>query len=261
MLRTAALQHSAIRKRLYYLAVEYRTIRNASAIAVFNDVEEHEASEFLNFTPTFIRVPNGLSLPETLTWTSEHDSLALPRTAVQKVMLFIGRLHWSKDLILQARAFTMVATSMPDLVWVLAGPDAGEWARIVPIIKKAGLEQRVIRTGEIPHAACFRLLAHGDVFVMTSRHEGHSMALNEALVSGIPVVVTNGASFPGLAGTADVQVVEPEPRQVALAIAKALNARRDGQKGCIRRGISATLNWNTAVDNLLRAYRQWGVLA
>ena len=42
-------------------------------------------------------------------------------------LLFLGRLHWSKGLELQADAFAILASEFPDLVWVLVGPDGGEW--------------------------------------------------------------------------------------------------------------------------------------
>jgi glycosyltransferase involved in cell wall biosynthesis len=60
--------------------------------------------------------------------------------------------------------------------------------------------------GELSHARALRLLARARAFVLSSRSEGGSLALAEALVQGVPVlasrieanVATLGAGHPGL---------------------------------------------------------------
>jgi putative glycosyltransferase (TIGR04348 family) len=60
--------------------------------------------------------------------------------------------------------------------------------------------------GDLPHARAQRLLARAAVFVLSSRSEGGSLALVEALVQGVPVLASRieanvamlGARHPGL---------------------------------------------------------------
>lgn len=93
--------------------------------------------------------------------------------------------------------------------------------------------------GNLPHARALRWMAHADLFVLSSRSEGGSLALAEALVQGVPVLASRidsnaamlGARHPGLFPLGDTRALtrlllrcEREPRFLAR-LARASRSR------------------------------------
>ena len=120
--------------------------------------------------------------------------LGLPEDAF--VALFAGRDVPKKrlDAFLEANdpAYHLVA------VTDRRSPDAPR-ARIVPFMSPE-------RFG--------RLLASVDVFVLPSDAEGFPLALQEALVAGLPCVVTRGPGYERYLGEGDAVFVEPQGREI-----------------------------------------------
>ncbi|MDB5651339.1 MAG: glycosyl transferase family 1 [Hyphomicrobiales bacterium] len=61
-------------------------------------------------------------------------------------------------------------------------------------IAACGLASRIKLTGEIDAAALDALYAGADVFILSSHYEGYGMVLAEAMVRGLPIVVTTGGA-------------------------------------------------------------------
>jgi glycosyltransferase involved in cell wall biosynthesis len=133
-------------------------------------------------------IPNGIDLP---TIEPSFDPLALRRDALGDgglgVVLFVGRLVKEKSV---DRLLTAWA-SLPEreqyrLVIVGDGPLRGD---LVAMAETLGVLTSVRFMGYQSDVASFYAMA--DVFVLPSRTEGLSNALLEAMVAGLPVVVSN----------------------------------------------------------------------
>ncbi|HEX4884748.1 MAG TPA: TIGR03088 family PEP-CTERM/XrtA system glycosyltransferase [Casimicrobiaceae bacterium] len=102
-----------------------------------------------------------------------------------------GRLDPVKDhanlLRAFARALALRQSQAPRLRLVIAG-DGPERARVEALVREAGLEHSVWLTGE--RADVPDLLRGLDVFVLSSRGEGVSNTILEAMACGLPVVAT-----------------------------------------------------------------------
>src|SRR5262249_14420451 len=66
-------------------------------------------------------------------------------------------------------------------------------------------------------------LSRADVFLLPSRHEGMSVALLEALVSGVPALVANVPALRWVADLQGVTAVESSPNRWQRAIRKAID--------------------------------------
>ena len=100
----------------------------------------------------------------------------------------IGRLAAPKDFETLLRAFHANASRIPSGVLLIAG-DGPERSALEQVARELGLAARVRFLGarqDIPE-----ILAALDVFVLSSRSEGFSNVILEAMASGLPVVATD----------------------------------------------------------------------
>ena len=111
---------------------------------------------------------------------------SLPADAV--IVGTLGRLSYQKDPLTLYRAFELFACRRPDVYLALLGTgelarDCNEW------IQQSGLSSRIVRIEYSPEPSEFyRAL---DAFVLSSRYEGLSFAVLEALATNLPLVLTD----------------------------------------------------------------------
>lgn len=147
---------------------------------------------------------------------------AAPRDDGRLRALFVGQIGMRKGVRYALDA--MRALSRPDVELTLVGGivDGEAWLR-----PYAGLYRHV---ANVPHAEMPDLFRAADVFVFPSLHEGSAMAVNEALASGLPAIVTPNAGAilrDGIEGYV-VPIRDPvaiAARLASLAADSALRAR------------------------------------
>ncbi|MEO1199729.1 MAG: glycosyltransferase family 4 protein [Pseudomonadota bacterium] len=110
-----------------------------------------------------------------------------------------------------------------DLDWqvTIAGPsdhDPDCAAALAQQIERLGLGARITLTGAIDAPTRDFLMQDTDVFVLASRYEGYGMVVAEALVHGLPIIVTDAGAVRDVVGTAQNLV----PVGDAVSFAKAL---------------------------------------
>ena len=149
-----------------------------------------EAIRKYNLSPDKVKVIyNGVDCEEFYD-SSEREavraSLGLGR--VTTVFVFVGRVSPIKDLPCLLEAAALLARKKDDFRIIIAGSgDALEELKLKAV--ELGVSDRVLFLGErrdIPE-----LMAASDALVMSSLNEGISMAILEAMASGLPVVATD----------------------------------------------------------------------
>ena len=105
------------------------------------------------------------------------------------VVLFLGKLTPRKGVVDLIQAFA--GLSNPAIRLIVAGNDMGSGAGIIALVRRLGLEARVIRTGLLTGSDRLDALAAADVVVYPSRDEIFGLVPLEALLAGTPVVVCN----------------------------------------------------------------------
>lgn len=100
---------------------------------------------------------------------------------------FVGRLNWAKDLGTMVAAFAQVQARHHDVALVLVG-EGDDRALVEAAIAQAGIGNRVFMLGDrndVPE-----LLPAFSMFAMSSISEGYSIALLEACACALPIVAT-----------------------------------------------------------------------
>jgi len=109
------------------------------------------------------------------------------RSSESKVTcVFVGRLGEQKNLTLLMAAFARLQNLDVKLKIVGEGPDR---SKLESLAKSLGIDNQVQFLGNISNVG--EVLAASDVFLMSSAWEGLPIALIEATLAGLPVVVTN----------------------------------------------------------------------
>jgi glycosyltransferase involved in cell wall biosynthesis len=110
--------------------------------------------------------------------------------ANKSVILFVGNLIERKGVYILIEAFKVVCSRVPNVLLVIIG-DGEERQRLERIVEDYGLARNVKLLGRVSLRELSSFYNAADIFVLPSFSEGHSVALLEAMASGLPIVASN----------------------------------------------------------------------
>ena len=155
--------------------------------------------------------------------TEESEAAASPPLVFPwpHAILAMGRLEAEKGFDLLVDAFGRLAADFPAWGLAILG-DGSLHAELSDQIAALGLGDRIRLPGVTASPAA--TLRQGDLFVLSSRHEGFGLALVEAMAVGLPVIATprcGNVVEPGCSGWI---VPEGNPQKLARAIREAIDS-------------------------------------
>lgn len=129
----------------------------------------------------------------------------------------VGRDHPVKDHANYLRAAAVIARSVPDATFVIAGRDVdGRNARLTSLIADLGIGDRVRLLGERSDVPA--LMAALDVMVSSSWTEAFPNVVGEAMACGLPCVVTDVGDSAWIVGDTGRVVPSRDPNTLAAAV-------------------------------------------
>lgn len=178
--------HSWLKKKIAHWLYFNNYCKKAWAIQYLTLQEYKDSGDIWN-KRHFI-IPNGVSVHE-LETKERDDSF----TAV-----FVGRIdlyHKGLDELLKACCSIKSILIEHRFRLTLYGPVLEDYHKAKNMIGSLGLDGIVQMGGEVLGERKARVLKNADLFVLTSRFEGHPMGLIEALSYGVPALVTPGTNM------------------------------------------------------------------
>jgi glycosyltransferase involved in cell wall biosynthesis len=139
------------------------------------------------YTPTGSSNGNG-ALPAPLEdFSASHEPL----------LVTVGALEPEYDLEFQLRLLREIAKRWPKIGLLVIGDGSQrEWAR--QWLARDGVADRVILCGDMPHETTLQAITRAAALLRTTKYDGDSIAVREAIAAGTPVVATdNGMRPPG----------------------------------------------------------------
>ncbi|RAL56946.1 hypothetical protein BSK20_01590 [SR1 bacterium human oral taxon HOT-345] len=215
-----SIHHSiaAYGKGLYRLCIKY-LYRFADTITVLTSYERQQLTQNFKIPAQKVQIiPNGLNLDE----IKEKQKAALPAeyTALfeNKKFTFIsvGRLNPIKNQSLMIQSFIKLNKKYPDTQLIILG----EGELRPQLEKEIGDNSNVYLLGN--HENIFPFLMKSDCFLLSSLSESFSLAILEAMASGLPIISTKTQGPKDILGENTYGITTPNNDKTAFSSAMEL---------------------------------------
>lgn len=198
------------------------------AAIIYNSMtgaREHAAIGFRTAQP--IVVPNGFDcqtfVPDPESCYEVRKELNIEQDAI--LVGLVARYHPMKNHAGFLHAAAIVAKEHPCARFLLVGQGTRDQPEVQELISGLGLNDRVFLLGERPDMP--RLTAALDIACSSSREEGFSNAIGEAMSCGVPCVVTEVGDSKHLVADTGICVPPSQPEALARAISRLIAAGPD----------------------------------
>ncbi len=229
--RTFPLKH--LKKQLYWLAREYRVLRDAKAVCFTTPIERDDAVQTLwpqRWHPAVVSF--GTSEPPGDGARQREVFLArYPALRQRSFFLFLARIHRKKGCDLLLEALARLAPAHPDLDLVLAGPDEeGLQPDLEAQARRLQIEHRVHWTGMLEGDLKWGAFHAAAAFVLPSHQENFGIAVVEALACEVPVLISDKVNiWPDIAHD-EAGIVNPDTAEGTYRSMEALLAMRPEER-------------------------------
>tara|TARA_B100001939_G_scaffold272971_1_gene240775 strand:- start:57 stop:1199 length:1143 start_codon:yes stop_codon:yes gene_type:complete len=181
-------------KKIFDLVIGNKMLRDAKLMVAETEVGKQEYLDILpNLDPDKIEV---LSPP-----FDTDEYIDLPKKGEfrkkynidesLKVVMFLGRIHYSKGNDFLIRGFAEALKKKDDLFLVLVGPDDGHMDKCKQIAEELNIADKVMFTGFLGGEHKNSALVDAEIVVQLSRFEQGAWAPLEGVLCKTPIIVTS----------------------------------------------------------------------
>lgn len=176
-------------------------------------------------------------------------------------ILFLSTLKPSKNIESLIEAFSNIKYQVSRLnggqagiKLVIAGKKGWLYDSIFAKVRNLKLEKQVIFTDFVPEADKPALIAGAKVFCLPSYWEGFGLDVLNAMACGVPVVVSNVASLPEVAGRAGILVNPYQVESLVGGLKKVLFASKEEYNRLVRLGLEQVkqFSWEKTARETLK---------
>lgn len=183
------MRNKPLKKKVAAISLFNRFAKKAKSVQFLTEKEKDDSASY--YSGEYHIVPNGIVMPSKQSERSYNDKV---------VGVFIGRysiVQKGLDILFEAIKNNKALLKKHNVVFDLYGPDERTGCRknIQKLCKDAGIEDIVTVNGAVFDNKKDKVLRNADFFIHTSRFEGLSMSILEALSYGLPCIVTDGTNI------------------------------------------------------------------
>lgn len=180
----------------------------------------------------------------------------LPNASDQKYLLYVGSEFPRKNL----AALLSALSALPPNVRLLKVGDSGGKRfrrRTEQLTRRLGLEERVFFFERVPETDLPLFYSAADVYICASYLEGFGHPVLEAMACGTPVVCSDCAALPEVAGDAALLVPPGSAAAIGEAVLSILRDRAlAGRLATAGRRRAARFTWERTAEGVISVYRQ-----
>ncbi|ERT08970.1 glycosyl transferases group 1 family protein [Lyngbya aestuarii BL J] len=249
----ADLQKKKQLKQIYATLLERSNIAGASALH-FTSEPEAKISERFGVTTRDLVIPLGVNPPVHREEKTEPNH--------RPVILFMSRIEPKKGLNLLIPALEGVLAAGHQFQFILAGSnpqDPAYESQIQTQIQQSAIADYTTITGFVTGEQKARLLQTADLFVLPSYYENFGIAVAEAMVAGIPVMISDGVQIweqikRAEAGWVSTGGVDEITALITSALQNRQERERRGQNA--RKLATEHYSWDAIATTTIQAYQQ-----
>ena len=176
-----------------------RLLRLSDKVVVVNNEVERLVMDLGVSPEQVVLIPNCVDTdyfrpPSAEEKAAKRESIDV--AAGKTLALYVGRLEPVKGVDVLVRAWEQLPQAVRSGTLMLLVGDGTEREKLLQMIRSLGLQESVVVAGEKQNVRDYYWAA--DVFVLPSRTEGLSGALNEAMACGLPVIASNVGGTPDI---------------------------------------------------------------
>ncbi len=229
--------------------------RNAQIIAVSHSTRK-DCIELLGFHPSQVHTiyealpTEMIHVGEALT-EDEQESIKVQLELTKPFILFVGTREPRKNLLQLIKAWQPLAKEVELVIAGESGWDGVE--------EQLGNQHQGVRfLGKVSAKQLAVLYSEAEVFVYPSLYEGFGLPILEAFYFGTPVVTSNVAAMPEVAGNA-AELIDPlSVESIRQGIVKVLGESHDEQKLRLQKMIIRLhlFDWKQVAEQTLQVYKR-----
>jgi len=174
-------------------------------------------------------------------------------------VLYVGSIETKKNIGVLLQAFSRISRTEEgqSLKLAIAGARNDAAYPLESSIRELGIEQRVKVLGYVSSNLLEALYAGALVFVYPSLYEGFGFPPLEAMVRGVPTIVSDASSLPEVVGDAALLFDPNRPEQLADVLTSFITDSQRRQEYS-KRGVrqAARFTWRRCAEEHLRVYEQ-----
>ncbi len=214
------IHHPNLRDR-FYLSLDYKGVKKATRIIAVSQTTKHDLVKHLGILEEHISV----------VYEGVDHQLFKPtsrRLLDYPYILFVGSEHPRKNLVRLLKAFFKLKSErrFKDLKLVKVGKAGGREAEFrrhtLQVINELNIPQDVVFTDYVSEGDLVAYYSGAGCFILPSLYEGFGLPVLEAMACGCPVIVSNRASLPEVAGEAAIKVDPCDTYGIAGALRQVL---------------------------------------
>lgn len=253
------LKISKWRKQIVGTLVDRPLLRNADCVLTTAESEREHVIKY-GIAPERVKaIPLGLHSEPYLSAKSDPGLLAsLGVDTSKNLLLYFSRITPIKGLDMLAEAWRLLADFHDEWQLVIAGPDdrgyTDEMKTLYGRLLPAGT---YVFTGPVYGKDKFSLLKSVHAFVLPTRSENFSIAVAEAMASGLPVVCTKGAPW-GIVEKAHAGYwVDVDENALSDGLCKVLGASTDERAALGKNGqecVAREYEWTSITKAMTALY-------
>ncbi|MFC7135323.1 MULTISPECIES: glycosyltransferase family 4 protein [Salinibaculum] len=232
-------------QRVYLPTVARFTLNAADRVLCYTDTDRQRIRELGVDSATAV-ISNGVNC-------SRFRPMAVNANSSQ--LLYVGRLTEGKGVDVLIKAFSQIASVIPEATLLLVGGGTKE-TELKALAAEEGVAQQVSFTGVVPNEQLPKLYNESAVFVLPSFNEGFPRTVIEAMACGTPIVVTDLEQLRSVVPDVGRTVPTDDPTTLANAVVELLSD--DGlrqQLGETARDLAVSrYSWETTVEKTIEEY-------
>jgi len=240
---------SKLSARLVSYPLEQKLISSSDMITT---VSKSVANELQNYNLDSDKIKilhNGVDKDFFYPAEKKHDE--------KKQILYVGRMDREKGLFDLVESAKQICKKHSDVYFTLVG-SGRDLNKLKNMVKKLGLEDRFIFTGQLDRNRLVEIYQDTDLFVFPSYHEGLPTAILEAMSCGLAIVATDVRGNKDLVndGINGVLIPPRSPVKIAGAITVLLEDEELQKKlgKNARKTIVEKYTWDMVSDRIIECY-------